>query len=179
MILTGPEILKRVERGEIEIDPFDPKRINQASYDICLGPQLLFYRGKRLDARKQNEAAAVNIGPEGKVINPGRLYLGHTVERIHTRTLVPGLVGKSSIGRLGVVVHVTAGHIEPGFNGQITLEIAALGPPVRLYAGMRIGQITFQEVVGEVEDYTARGHYVGEHARGAVASMSWKQFEDD
>lgn len=179
MILTGAEIRNRVQRGDIEIDPFDPHRINQASYDVTLGGTLCQYQGVYLDPKKENRSASWTIpSANGELISPGKLYLGHTVERIRCKTLVTTLVGKSSIGRLGVMVHVTAGHVEPGFDGQITLEIVALGLPVVLYAGMRIGQITFQEVVGDIEDYTQRGHYVGELARGAVPSMSWKQFDE-
>lgn len=179
MILTGHEIRRRRVRGEIEITPYNSRDVNQASYDVRLGSGYCVYTKHSLDARKPNPVRHGKIGDSGILVRPGKLYLMHTSEVIYCRRLVPKLEGKSSIGRLGIVVHVTAGHVEPGFRGQITLEVVALGLPVRLYAGMRIGQLVFHTTRGKSEDYTKRGNYVGKLAQGAVPSMSWKQFAQD
>lgn len=129
-----------------------------------------------LDSKKANPTRSFKIGPDGWVIKPGVGYLMHTRERIKTDKFEPIVDGKSSIGRLFVVVHVTAGYGEPGFDGQYTLEVVALVHPVKLYAGMRIAQIRFQTISGEIDLYD--GHYKGDTAKGAVASHSYEQFDN-
>lgn len=110
------------------------------------------------------------IDPEiGWVILPGVGYLMHTVERIHTDVYVPVLDGKSSIGRLFVQVHVTAGFGDPGFNGQYTLEVTSKFP-VRLFPGMRVCQMRFHHLDGDAVSYQKLGHYIGDKAVGPVAS---------
>ena len=94
----------------------------------------------------------------------------HTVERIRTDFYNPVLDGKSSIGRLFVKVHETAGYGDPGFNGQYTLEVTTSMFPVRLYPGMRICQIRFHTLEGALASYEETGHYKGEAAQGAVGS---------
>lgn len=129
-----------------------------------------------LDAKKPNTTRSFTIGPEGWILKPGVGYLMHTFERIHTTKFVPVLDGKSSIGRLFVTVHVTAGYGDPYFNGQYTLEVVAVHP-IRVYAGMRIAQIRFHTICGDIVQY--KGNYLGEDAKGAVASKSWNQFNQD
>ena len=99
----------------------------------------------------------------------------HTVERIHTKKYVPVLDGKSSIGRLFMKIHETAGYGDPGFNGQYTLEVTVVHP-LRVYAGMRVAQMRFHSICGEVEK-PYNGNYVGDAARGPVASRAYKQFQ--
>jgi dCTP deaminase len=98
----------------------------------------------------------------------------HTREVVAPGKLVACADGKSSLGRLGIVVHQTAGFIDPGFSGNITLEVTVTNP-IRVYAGMRFAQVRFHTVVGESSGY--KGNYTGEHARGPVASRAWKQFK--
>lgn len=195
MILTGPAIRGAVERGEISIDPFDLARLNPASYDLELGPEVAMYTPeeqgvdrsaptngttlrpcKQLDSKVKNRLTVLQMATSGFTIYPGFLYLMHTLERVCTRKYVPVLDGKSSIGRLGVLVHVTAGYGDPGFDGQYTLEVATLAHPVVLYPGMRIAQMRFHTVSGEVATYQRFGHYTGAHAVGPVRSASWRQF---
>ena len=129
-----------------------------------------------LDSRKENETFVYEMDKSGWVLKPGILYLMHTVERLHTKKFVTQLNGKSSIARLGVLVHYTAAYGETGFNGQYTLEVSCMHP-VKLYPGMAIAQAVFYNVYGQAEDYQKKGHYIGEAALGAVPSYSYKQFE--
>lgn len=189
-ILTGPEIKRRVEAGDIEIDPFRPEHVNPASVDLTLGDTACEYfddphstektagasygRPKPHDVKKEARTFTYKADNHFSIV-PGRLYLLHTVERVCSKSLVSELTGKSSIARLGVVVHLTAGFGDPNFRGQYTLEVTSVRH-VLLYPGMRICQMIFHEVVGELESYQERGHYVGDAARGPVPSMVHRQF---
>lgn len=115
---------------------------------------------------------------EGILLKPGIGYLMHTEERVKTDHFVPVLDGKSSLGRLFVTIHVTAGYGELGFDGQYTLEVMVQHPVV-LYAGMRIGQVRFHTLVGEKQSYQDRGHYVKDKALGPVASQAHTQIKED
>lgn len=178
MILTGPEIRRQVELGNIEIDPFVPEHANPASVDLTLGDRYLTFEHEKvpptLDAKQDNPMETDWIEPIGVILLPNRLYLMHTVESVYTAKFVSCIDGKSSLGRLGVLVHFTAGYVDPGFRGQLTLEVAVVHP-VRVYAGMRFAQLRFHHVEGELEQYA--GNYVGEASRGPVASRSWRQFK--
>ena len=181
MILTGPEIRAQIELGNIEIDPYVPEHVNPNSVDLTLGDAVGEYHAHFpdrkflpiLDSKLEYKLVLERIPGEGVVLHPNRLYLMHTVERVCSKRFVPILDGKSSLGRLGVSVHQTAGYGDVNFNGQYTMEVTCV-LPVRLYAGMRVAQMRFHAVQGEVESY--RGNYVGEDARGPVPSKSWKQF---
>lgn len=181
-ILTGPEITRQVGVGRILIEPFDERQVNPASYDVRLGDKLVEVKPNndwRLDPKRQPAVEHGVIFDEklgGWQLFPGKLYLGHTRERIRTDHYEPTIDGKSSIGRLGVFIHVTAGYGEPGFDGQYTLEIVVTLPTI-LYPGMRIGQARFTTLEGKVELY--RGNYAGEYSKGPVPSRAWRQFEQD
>ena len=128
-----------------------------------------------LDTRKRNAVVPFVMAKDGVVtLNPGVLLLMHTAERLHTMNYEVDVTGKSSLGRLGIIVHHTAGHIDPGFDGQYTLEVAVVHP-VKLYIGMDFCQARFHTLEGEIEDYRLRGNYVGKEALGARASRSWRQ----
>ena len=151
MILSGHEI--RAQLGnDIIIDPFDESRLNPNSYNLALYHELMIYEEVELDMRKSNRVRRVDIPEEGLVINPGRLHLGRTVERTETHNLVPMIEGRSSIGRLGLFVHVTAGFGDVGFRGYWTLEMFAV-QPVRIYAGVPICQIFYHDIRGEITEY--------------------------
>ena len=151
MILSGHEI--RAQLGNnIVIDPFDESRLNPNSYNLALYHELMIYEEVELDLRRSNRVRRVDIPEEGLVINPGRLYLGRTVERTETHNLVPMIEGRSSIGRLGLFVHVTAGFGDVGFRGYWTLEMFAV-QPVRVYAGVPICQIFYHDIRGEITEY--------------------------
>lgn len=118
-----------------------------------------------LDPNRPNPTFGFSIGPGGHVLVPGELYLGSTVERVAARGYVPWIDGRSSVGRLGIRVHATAGRGDDGFDGRWTLEIDVV-KPVRVYAGMRIAQMTFMTMVGGRDPY--RGRY--QNQPGAVPS---------
>jgi dCTP deaminase len=158
MILTGTEISRQRDLGRINIEPFDSSRINPNSYDFRLGPTLKTYSHYLLDARRENFATETAIPEGGLVLQPGRIYLGHTVEVMGSDHYVPIIRGKSSTARLGLFIHVTADMIDIGSHNQWTLQLNAV-QPIKIYPNMRIGQVTFWRVVGDVTLY--RGKYQG------------------
>jgi dCTP deaminase len=150
MILSDTKILEYIKSGEIVITPFDPKNMGGNSYDVHLSKHLAQYVDDTLDAKKHNEIRHFEIPEEGFVLQPGQLYLGSTLEYTETHKHVPFLEGKSSTGRLGIDIHATAGKGDVGFCGYWTLEISS-SKPVRVYAGMPVGQIIYYVVEGDVE----------------------------
>lgn len=153
MILSGTEIQKQIGH-KIFIDPFDESRINPNSYNLTLHEDLMVYTEETLDMKKPNEVERFKIPPEGMVLEPNRLYLARTAERTETKELVPMIEGRSSIGRLGLFVHVTAGFGDVGFKGFWTLEMFAV-QPIRIYAGVEICQIFYHEIAGDnIIEYT-------------------------
>lgn len=160
MILTGNEIRQRMASGDIVIYPYSEDQLGPNSYNLRLHREMLVYREAVLDPKQDNRTAKIIIPPEGYVLKPGRVYIASTEEWTETRSLVPMLVGRSSVGRLGLAVHVTAGFGDIGFRGRWTLELAAT-EPVRIYPGMEICQIYYQTVQGEILD-EYRGKYVGQ-----------------
>ena len=109
MILSDTAILAAMESGDIVVEPFDRDRLGTNSYDVCLGKNLACYVDDVLDARAHNHVERFEISPEGIVLEPGKTYLGVTEEYTETRRYVPFLEGKSSVGRLGIDIHATAG----------------------------------------------------------------------
>jgi len=143
MILSGPEIRSQVEAGRTFIEPFNAGQLNPNSYNYRLAPQLKAVPANaRLDPRLDRQLDIQEIPPEGLVIEPGRLYLGRTKEVIGSDFFVPTLIGRSSMGRLGLYLQVSAdlGHI--GFVDSWTLELVAI-QPIRIYPEMVIGQVSF------------------------------------
>ncbi|MFM1904472.1 MAG: Deoxycytidine triphosphate deaminase [Planctomycetota bacterium] len=153
MILSGHEIRRQLGRN-ILIDPFDESRLNPNSYNLSLHDELLVYEEVVLDMQKSNRVERILIPPDGLVLTPNQLYLGRTVERTETHNYVPMIEGRSSVGRLGLFVHVTAGFGDVGFAGFWTLEMFAV-QPVKIYPGVPICQIFFHEVVGEITEYAS------------------------
>jgi dCTP deaminase len=173
MILTGAEIQREVESGRIWIDPFSPRQVQPNSYDFRLGVDVGRYKEELLDAREENAFEVFTIPAEGFVVDPRRIYLGHTVETMGSDTYVPIVRGRSSIARLGLFIHVTADLIDLGSRNQWTLQLHAV-QPVRLYAGMLIGQVTFWCTKGERRQYT--GKYQG--STGPWPSQSYRDFRE-
>ncbi|NQT38845.1 MAG: dCTP deaminase [Planctomycetes bacterium] len=153
MVLSGHEIFAQLG-GNIVIDPFEPSRLNPNSYNLTLHNELLVYEEVVLDMHKDNRVRREVIPPEGFVLQPSQIYLGRTAERTETHNLVPMIEGRSSIGRLGLFVHVTAGFGDVGFCGYWTLEMFAV-QPVRVFAGVEICQIFYHELRGQVTEYTS------------------------
>jgi dCTP deaminase len=175
MILTDKEILSCVEKGEIVISPFDRLGLGSNSYDVHLGATLATYIDNILDAKKHNQIKTFEIPPEGFILQPDTLYLGVTEEYTETHKHVPFLEGKSSVGRLGIDIHATAGKGDIGFCNFWTLEIS-VKQPVRVYAGMPIGQLIYFEVKGElITPYNKKSNAkYTEKAKIPVESMMWK-----
>jgi dCTP deaminase len=149
MILSDQKILAHIAEQNIVIEPFRRECLGTNSYDVHLGKTLALYNDACLDAKKENTIHYFEIPQEGYVLEPSRLYLGVTEEYTETMRHVPFLEGKSSIGRLGIDIHATAGKGDIGFKNYWTLEIS-VKMPVRVYAGMPIGQIIYFEAVGDV-----------------------------
>jgi dCTP deaminase len=177
MILTDKKILEAIDRGEIVIEPFDRAALGTNSYDVHLGKYLAVYKDRVLDAKKHNRTEIFEIPEEGYVLHPGTLYLGVTEEYTETHNFVPFLEGKSSIGRLGIDIHATAGKGDVGFSNTWTLEISCT-QPVRIYRGMPIGQLIYFLIDGEVENYYNRKQNAKYNQRTdkPVESMMWKNF---
>lgn len=175
MILSDVEILKGIDSGEIVIEPFNREKLGTNSYDVHLSKYLAIYEDEILDARKHNQVKEVIIPDEGYVIQPGVLYLGVTEEYTETHAAVPFLEGKSSVGRLGIDIHATAGKGDVGFCNTWTLEISCVHP-VRIYAGMPVGQLIYFTVQGEIERYynKKKNAKYNERTIRPVESMMWK-----
>ncbi|MEY2904167.1 MAG: hypothetical protein RJA52_183 [Bacteroidota bacterium] len=175
MILSDQKILEALESGKIVIEPFRRECLGTNSYDVHLSKYLATYTDKILDAKKHNPIEHFEIPDDGFVLQPGILYLGATEEYTETHHTVPFLEGKSSVGRLGIDIHATAGKGDVGFCNTWTLEISCT-QPVRIYAGMPIGQLIYFLVDGEIENYYHRkkdAKYIVRSAK-PVESMMWK-----
>jgi dCTP deaminase len=175
MILSDKKILEAIETGDIVIEPYDRACLGTNSYDVHLGKWLANYKDAVLDARKHNQIDHFEIPEEGFVLQPGVLYLGVTQEYTETHHAVPFLEGKSSVGRLGIDIHATAGKGDVGFCNYWTLEISCT-QPVRVYAGMPIGQLIYFMVEGDIERFYNKKSDAKYNARTdkPVESMMWR-----
>lgn len=193
MILTGRAITKAVQIGRITIDPWDPSLVNPASVDLRLGDRIAVYQAWAtvdgccayarpeqgvIDVKIPSSVDELHIPPDGYVLYPGLLYLMHSLERVGSSAYVGVLDGKSSLARLGISVHLTAGYFDPGYVGQATMEVTAVHP-VRVYAGMRFAQMRYHRTDGGPVDYQTTGHYVGRYAEGPVPSRAYTQFRKE
>lgn len=175
MILTDQEILNSMEKGEIVVSPFRRECLGSNSYDVHLGSTLATYVDEVLDSKKHNQIKSFEIPEEGFVLQPNVLYLGVTQEYTETFKHVPFLEGKSSVGRLGIDIHATAGKGDVGFCNYWTLEIS-VKQPVRVYSGMPIGQLIYFEVRGALlTPYNQKkSAKYNEKVQRPVESMMWK-----
>lgn len=149
MILADSQILAQIESRDIVIEPYDRECLGTNSYDVHLSKHLATYKNRVLDAREHNEIEHFEIPEEGFVLEPQINYLGSTVEYTESHKAVPFLEGKSSVGRLGMDIHATAGKGDVGFCNHWTLEIS-VKQPVRVYGGMPVGQLIYFLVEGDV-----------------------------
>lgn len=175
MILSDSSILDAITRNDIVIEPFERVCLGTNSYDVHLSKHLACYVAEIIDAKKHNQVEHFQIPEEGVVLRPGKTYLGSTLEYTETREYVPFLEGKSSVGRLGIDIHATAGKGDVGFCNHWTLEISVC-QPVRVYAGMPIGQLIYFKVDGDVEvDYASKSSAkYNQRTPKPVESMMWK-----
>ncbi len=150
MILTSKKILEEIKKGNIVIEPFDEKLLNPNSYNLRLHNELLELIDEKLDLKKPANYRRITIPEEGLLLEPNKLYLGRTVEYTITKNFVPMIEGRSSIGRMGISIHTTAGFGDIGFEGYWTLEISVI-KPVIIYPFIEICQIYYCEVSGDIE----------------------------
>lgn len=178
MILTDIGILEEIEKGTIIIEPYNREYLGTNSYDVHLSKYFATYDSKILDAKQHNTITHFEIPEEGFVLQPGTLYLGSTLEYTETHAHVPFLEGKSSMGRLGIDIHATAGKGDVGFCNHWTLEISCI-QPVRIYAGMPVGQLIYFVVDGDIENaYNKKPNAKYNHrSLKPMESMMWKNFK--
>lgn len=186
-MLNNFEIAQRMDDYSLILEPFDRDRLQPASADVTLGDTFAVFRRDRaiIIDPKQDSAELLDYRTveEGEdfVIHPGEFVLAHTHERLAMpNDLVARVEGKSSLGRLGLLVHSTAGFIDPGFDGQITLELACVNSiGIKLYPGMPIGQLSFERTRTVQHAYS--GKYVGQsgptpsryHLNWDAAAQKW------
>lgn len=174
MILSGLEIKNRLNK-DICIEPFDIKLLNPNSYNVTLHDELLVYDEEILDMKSVNKYSRITIPKDGLILKPNKLYLGRTVEYTKTKNLAPMLEGRSSIGRLGLYIHVTAGFGDVGFEGYWTLEIHCV-EPIRIYPFVEIGQIFYHTIEGAFEEYSS-GKY--QKNTDIQPSLLYKDFKEE
>lgn len=172
MILSGREIKANLGKN-IVISPYEEKQLNPNSYNLRLHNELLVYQNRTLDMKKENKADKIVIPPEGLILEPTKLYLGRTLEYTETHTHVPMLEGRSSIGRLGLFIHITAGFGDVGFKGYWTLEIFCV-QPIKVYPGVEVCQIYYHTLEGAYDKYE-KGKY--QNNKDIQVSMLYKDFE--
>lgn len=174
MILSGHEIRRQLGK-HVHIDPFDERRLNPNSYNLTLHDELMIYEELVLDMRRANRVRRITIPPEGLELRPNQLYLGRTVERTETYNLVPMIEGRSSVARLGLFVHVTAGFGDVGFRGFWTLEMFAV-QPIRIYPGVSICQIFYHELAGQITEYASNKY---QNNRDIQPSLLFKELNPE
>ena len=172
MILSGREIERNLG-DKIVIDPYRSEQLNPNSYNLRLHEELRVYDTDPLDMKRENTSHRIRIPDDGLLLEPHRLYLGRTIEYTATDGFVPMLEGRSSIGRLGLFVHVTAGFGDVGFKGFWTLEVFCV-QPIRIYAGVEIRQIFYHTIQGDYENY-AGGKY--QDNTGIQHSLLYTEFD--
>ena len=171
MILSGLEIEKNLGKNII-IEPFNRSQLNSNSYNVRLHNKLLIYKEKTLDMKKPNGTKEIIISEEGYKLEPNELYLGRTLEYTTTKNFVPMIEGRSSIGRLGIFIHITAGFGDVGFSGYWTLEIFCI-KPIIIYPNVEIAQLYYHTIDGEYEEYNSSKY---QNNTDVQPSMLYKDF---
>ena len=171
MLLSGEEIQKNLG-GNIIIEPYHPSQLNPNSYNLRLSNELLVYDTDTLDMKANNPVRHLTIPDSGLLLETNKLYLGRTLEYTKTEQFVPMLEGRSSVGRLGLFIHVTAGFGDVGFAGYWTLEMFCIHPIV-IYPNVEICQIYYHTIQGEYQKYDS-GKY--QNNTGIQPSLLYKDF---
>jgi dCTP deaminase len=185
MILSDRDIREQIETGRITIDPFDPTCVQPSSVDLHVDDQFRVFANSRyafIDVREEmpDLTELIQAKPdEPFILHPGEFVLGSTVERVRIPDdLVARLEGKSSLGRLGLLIHSTAGYVDPGWDGYLTLELSNVANlPITLYPGMKIGQISFFRLTSPAETPYGRAGNKYQGQRGPTASRAFRDFE--
>jgi dCTP deaminase len=189
VVLSDRTIRRLLDEGRIELDPFDESLIQPSSVDVRVDRFFRVFHNNRypfIDVKQEQEELTELVEVQGDqpfVLHPGEFVLGSTLERVKLPDdLVARLEGKSSLGRLGLLIHSTAGFIDPGWNGHVTLELSNVANlPVTIYPEMKIGQLSFVQLTEPAAvPYGAGGlgsKYQGQ--RGPTPSRYWKNFEEN
>jgi dCTP deaminase len=187
VVLSDRDIRAEIAAGRIVIDPFTPEAIQPSSVDLHLDRRFRVFRNSRypfIDVRADQPELTELVeisGDDPFILHPGEFVLGSTLERVELpNDLVARLEGKSSLGRLGLLIHSTAGYVDPGWEGNLTLELSNVANlPITLYDGMKIGQISFQRLSSPAEvaygDARIGSKYRGQ--RDPTASLYHRDFE--
>jgi dCTP deaminase len=187
VVLSDRDIRAEIAAGRIVIDPFIPEAVQPSSVDLHLDRRFRVFRNSRypyIDVRADQPELTelVEIGGDDPfILHPGEFVLGSTFERVQLpNDLVARLEGKSSLGRLGLLIHSTAGYVDPGWEGNLTLELSNVANlPITLYDGMKIGQISFQRLSSPAEvsygEASIGSKYRGQ--RDPTASLYHRDFE--
>lgn len=186
MILSDVDIRKELAAGRIEIDPFDEDCVQPSSVDLHVDAQFRVFANSRypyIDVRREMPDLTELVEVEQEepfILHPGEFVLGSTLERVRLPDdLVARLEGKSSLGRLGLLIHSTAGYVDPGWDGFLTLELSNVANlPITIYPAMKIGQISFFRLTTPAEvpygSKATRSKYQGQ--RGPTASRFFEEF---
>ncbi len=188
MLLSDRDLNAEIRAGELVIDPFDPDLVQPASIDVRLDRvfrAFVNHHNTHIDpaVRLDGLTELVRAGHAGYILHPGEFVLGSTIERIALgRQIAARLEGKSSLGRLGLLVHSTAGFIDPWFDGHVTLELSNVATmPIRLWPGMKIGQLCVIRLSSPVErpygSPELGSRYQGQG--GPTESRAWMDFPPD
>lgn len=186
MILSDYDIKREIAKKHLLISPYDPSCVQPASYDVKLGHEVRIFKNiskPYLDLidKEEDYMELIKIKDgEAFIVHPGEFVLGTSIERVGIpRDMIARLDGKSSLGRLGIIIHATAGYIDPGFKGYITFEITNVANiPITLYPEMRVGQLSFMRLETPAERPYGRGRgskYQGQ--KGPTASRIWRDFK--
>lgn len=173
MILSGREIKRRLGK-DIFIEPYNSGQLGPNSYNLRLHNELMLYEDQLLDMKQKPNVHSIIIPQEGLVLEPGVLYLARTVEHTKTTSCVPMLEGRSSIGRLGLFIHITAGFGDVGFCGYWTLEMFCV-KPIRIYPNVEICQVFYHTIEGDFDQYSSNKY---QNNQGIQPSMLYKDFEN-
>ena len=185
MVLSDRTIARLIAEGRVEIDPYDEALLQPSSVDVRVDRYFRVFRNSLypfIDVKVEQEALTelVEVDEEPFILHPGEFVLGSTLERVRLPDdLVARLEGKSSLGRLGLLIHSTAGFVDPGWDGHVTLELSNVANlPITIYPGMKIGQLSFMQLTEPASaPYGTTGlgsKYQGQ--RGPTPSRYWKNF---
>ena len=188
MVLSDRTIRRLLQEGRIEIEPYDESLLQPSSVDVRVDRYFRVFHNARypfIDVREPQEdlTELVKVDTEPFILHPGEFVLGSTLERIRLPDdLVARLEGKSSLGRLGLLIHSTAGFIDPGWDGHVTLELSNVANlPITIYPGMKIGQLSFVQLSEPAESPYGSGglgsKYQGQ--KGPTPSRYWQNFDRD
>ena len=187
MVLSDRTIREEIDSGRIVIDPFEPSNVQPSSVDVRVDRLFRVFQNHRrgiIDVREKMEDLTELVttdGDEPFILHPGEFVLGQTLERVTLpNDLVARLEGKSSLGRLGLLIHSTAGFVDSGFSGNLTLELSNVANlPITIYFGMKIGQVSFMQLSEPAETPYGSSElgskYQGQ--RGPTPSRYWQNFE--